>query len=199
MHRILWFNFEFQSDANIIQSSDSEPNVNRLKCVTPFFHFQVYDCYDQTDEANCTYATDDWTKSGDLKNDYSKNDDSKKETERAAKTDTNADSPLKVYPAYQTVRERGTAVLWCEGAAARRPVRWFKQEANRMVELRRSANVDLSGTRLAIKSVALSDAAVYLCRGALPSSTNLNSPTISTSAVLSVQQGELVWRSNART
>ena len=185
--------------ANIIRSSDSEPNVNRLKCVTPFFYFQVYDCYDQTDEANCTYATDDWTKSGDLKNDDSTQDDSKKETERAAKTDTNAGSPLKVYPAYQTVRERGTAVLWCEGAAARRPVRWFKQEANRMVELRRSANVDLSGTRLAIKSVALSDAAVYLCRGALPSSTNLNSPTISTSAVLSVQQGELVWRSNART
>lgn len=103
-------------------------------------------------------------------------------SKREARNDSTAGSQLKVYPAYQTVKEGGTAVLRCrDEGATRLPVSWFKQQANRLLELKQSTNVDLRAGRLAIRRVALSDAAVYLCRSALDSIT----------AVLSVQQGEI--------
>lgn len=122
---------------------------------------------------------------------------------RETNNDSTAGSQLKVYPAYQTVKEGGTAVMRCrDEGATRLPVSWFKQQANRLLELRQSPNVDLRVPgRLEIRRVALSDAAVYLCRSTLDSIT----------AVLSVLQGEILSlfhiphllfmhvRSNART
>ena len=154
---------------------------------------QVYDCYDQTDESNCTHTVD--NQSNSIRDGDSNN-------HADSMRDTDADSPLKAYPTYQTAREGGTAVLRCEAGktAGARPVRWFKRQANRLVELRQSPNVDLSGSRLTIQSVTLNDAAVYLCKSAPDSAFTSFTSSVLTTVILSVQQGEHAdcW-SNART
>lgn len=133
---------------------------------------QRLDCFDGTDELNCTYNR--------LKSDKSSLEIGLVDVHHSS---TNPPTPSKVHSTNQTpdrvieVREGFTAILRCmlddQGPPTRLPVSWFRLYANNLIKLSESTNVVLRGGRLILNRVSMSDAGVYLCRTSVRSITTI--------------------------